>query len=128
MVSALAELAELLGRYAFRPASEQQLQDQVVGILAGAGLQADREARARSGANRYDLLVTVPDCGRVVLELKLHASAPAVERQAQRYAADPDVDAVVVVTTSARLANELCRAGYSELGGKPFGVIALRSF
>jgi hypothetical protein len=63
-----------------------------------------------------------------VLELKLAASAPAVERQAQRYAAAADVDAVVVVTTSQRLAHELRRAGADKLGGKQFGVIALRSF
>lgn len=128
MAPPFAELTALLGRYVFRAASEQQLQDQVAGILAGAGLQVDREVRVNSGANRYDLLVTIPGVGRVVLELKLHASAPGVERQAQRYAAAPEVDAVMVVTTSSRLANELRRAGCSELGGKPFGVIALRSF
>jgi hypothetical protein len=72
--------------------------------------------------------VALPGAGRVVLELKLAASAPAVERQAQRYAGAPDVDAVVVVTTSQRLAHEPRRAGATELGGKPFGVIALRSF
>lgn len=125
--AALEHLAELLGRYAFRPANEGQLQDQVAGILERAGLAADREVRA-DARSRYDLLVALPGAGRVVLELKLAATAPAVERQAQRYAAAADVDAVVVVTTSSRLAHELRRAGSDQLGGKPFAVIALRSF
>jgi hypothetical protein len=124
---AIVGLAQLLGQYAFRPASEAQLQDQVAEVLVRAGLAVDREVRA-GDRDRYDLLVAPPGAGRIVLELKLHASAPAVERQAQRYAAAPDVDAVVVVTTSQRLAHELRRAGATELGGKPFGVIALRSF
>jgi plasmid stabilization system protein ParE len=120
-------LTELLGGHAFRPTSERQLQDQIADILARSGLTVDREVRA-SARDRYDLLVTLPSIGRVVLELKLAASAPAVERQAQRYAAAPDIDAVVVVTTSQRLAHELRRAGANQLGGKLFGVIALRSF
>jgi hypothetical protein len=124
----LDQLADLLGRYAFRPSNERALQDMVADVLAGAGLAAEREFRAAGGGDRYDLLVAVPGAGRVVLELKLAASAPAVERQAQRYAAAPDIDAVVVVTTSQRLAHELRRGGAAELGGKPFGVIALRSF
>lgn len=126
--TALAGLSELLGQYAFRPAHERQLQDQVAEVLSHAGLSLEREVRAGGGADRYDLLVALSGVGQVVLELKLAASAPAVERQAQRYTASPDVDAVVVVTTSQRLAHELRRAGATELGGKPFGVIALRSF
>lgn len=121
-----SQLAELLGQYTFRPASEAQLQDQVAEVLARAGLAVDREVRA-DARSRYDLLIALPGAGRVVLELKLRASAPAVERQAQRYAEAADVDAVVVVTTSQRLAHELRRGG-DQLGGKPFGVIALRSF
>jgi hypothetical protein len=40
---------------------------------------------------------------------------PAVERQAQRYAAADDVDAMVVVTTSQRLAHKLRRPGATAL-------------
>lgn len=122
----IASIAELLGQYVFRPTDERQLQDMIATVLVRADLGVDREVQAGNG--RYDLLVAVPGTGRVVIELKLAASAPSVERQAQRYAASPDVAAVVVVTTSQRLANELRRAGSDELGGKPFGVIALRSF
>lgn len=123
----LADLAKLLDGFTFKPTSERQLQDHVADVLVRSGLTVDREVRA-SARDRYDLLVALPGVGRVVLELKLAASAPAVERQAQRYAASSDIDAVVVVTTSQRLAHELRRAGADQLGGKPFGVIALRSF
>lgn len=126
MIQAIEGLAELLGRYAFKPTNERQMQEQVAEVLERAGLTVDREVRA-CARDRYDLLVALPGAARVVLELKLAASAPAVERQAQRYAAAPDVDAVVVVTTSHRLAHELRRGG-EQLGGKPFAVIALRPF
>ena len=127
MTAAIERIVELLGTYTFRPASEAQLQDQIAAVLGRAGLAVEREVRA-DARSRYDLLVALPGAGRVVLELKLAASAPAVERQAQRYAVAADVDAVVVVTTSHRLAHELRRAGADQLGGKPFGVISLRSF
>ncbi|MDB4957616.1 MAG: hypothetical protein JWO36_5185, partial [Myxococcales bacterium] len=65
---------------------------------------------------------------RLVLELKVKGSAPAVERQAQRYALTDGVDAVAIVTTSQRLARELLRVGGETLGGKPFAVITLRTF
>ncbi len=70
---------------------------------------------------------------RLVLELKVAGTAEAAERQAQRYAQDGGVDAVVVVTSSQRLARQLMapgdakQASLNELGGKPFAVIALRS-
>lgn len=126
-------IALTLGRYVFRPATEHALQAQVADILthdlATNNLTITREVATPGG--RYDILVTI-DTGRaplnIVLELKLSASAPAVERQASRYAASTDVSAVMVVTTSQRLANELRRAGSDQLGDKPFVVFALRSF
>jgi hypothetical protein len=72
-------------------------------------------------------------CIRLVLELKVTGSAEAAERQAQRYAQDEGVDAVVVVTSSQKLARQLMAPGdvgqapLNALGGKPFAVIALRA-
>jgi hypothetical protein len=43
----------------------------------------------------------------LVLELKIGGTAEAAERQAQRYAQDKDVNAVVVVTSSQKLARWL---------------------
>lgn len=128
-MTAIDFIRSTLDRYTFRPLSEADLQAQVTTALAAAGVDVDREVLAERG--RYDILARTRGA-RVVLELKLRASAPAVERQAQRYALTDDVDAVIVVTTSARLARELERPGEAlgvdTLGGKPFAVIALRGF
>jgi len=123
---AIATIATVLGRYVFRAADERSLQLQVQAVLEHAAIRVSSEVP--SAAGRYDLLAEFAGPVRLVLELKLAASAPAVERQAQRYALVPDVDGVVVVTSSNRLAHELRQPGTTELGGKPFGVIALRSF
>ena len=120
-------LSVLLGRYVFRPVDERQLQDQLASVIESHGWKVQREVRVEGG--RYDLLVDLlgkDGVMRTVLELKLAAPASAVERQAQRYALEQDVDAVVVITTSARLARDLVHAG-DTIGGKPFGVIALRA-
>jgi len=118
-------LRGLLAAYAFTPLHEADLQDQVATVLNAAGVDVDREVLTARG--RYDLLVRARGVS-VVLELKVTGSAPSVERQAQRYALTPGVEAVAVVTTSNRLARELVRAGGESLGGKPFAVIALRGF
>ena len=121
--AAIDRLRGVLAIYMFAPANEADLQVQVLRALATAGIQADREVIAERG--RYDLLARMPG-SRIVLELKVTGSAPAVERQAQRYALTDGVDAVVVVTVSNRLARELSRPDGDTLGGKPFAVIALR--
>lgn len=123
MKDALEVIRSVLRRYTFTPLCEADLQAQVATALIVAGIEVDREVLAERG--RYDILA-VTRGARVVLELKLAASAPAVERQAQRYALTDGVDAVAVVTTSNRLAAELQRPDGDTLGGKPFAVIALR--
>lgn len=124
-MTALDFIRSILARYTFTPLHEADLQAQVATALITAGIAVDREVLAERG--RYDIVATTRGA-RVVLELKLHASAPAVERQAQRYAMTDGVDAVAVVTTSNRLASELLRPDGDTLGGKPFAVIALRAF
>lgn len=131
-------LAEILSAYTFTCRNEEDLQAQVAKVLTGVdGLDIDREVIAANG--RYDILAIHnlarrPIGGRcaglvgVVLELKVSGSAAAVERQAQRYALSEAVDEVAVVTTSQRLARSIANAGAETLGGKPFAVIALRSF
>jgi hypothetical protein len=124
VTEALDAIGRTLARYTFAPMDEAALQVAVANVLTDAGIAVDREVIAERG--RYDNHATTLGL-RVVLELKVAGSAPAVERQAQRYALTDGVDAVMVVTTSNRLANELIRPG-DTLGGKPFGVIALRAF
>src|SRR5690349_598371 len=122
---AIGAIRDVLGQYAFAPTNEADLQLQIANVLGVHGIEVDREVIAERG--RYDLLVRLTRA-RVVLELKVTGSAPAVERQAQKYALTDGVDAVAVVTTSNRLAHALQRPDGNTLGGKPFAVIALRAF
>lgn len=121
MIDLVDQVAAALGRYQFRPKDEAELQRQVAAVLRDAGIAVELEVRA--GTGRYDLLLP----GGLVVELKVRGSAAEVDRQAQRYAAADDVSAVVVATTSSRLAAGLRRPGSTTLGGKPFRVIHLRS-
>lgn len=134
--AAIAEIRSHLAGYVFRVRTESELQEWVTNILRAAGITVAREVRVATdrgdgAAGRLDILAkfTDPDdhVTSIVLELKLGASAAAVERQAQRYAMMPDVDAVVVVTTSKRLVSELANNGGPTLGGKPFHAIAVRT-
>lgn len=119
----VASLRERLGMFVFKATSEAAFQEQVADVLIKHGEQIEREVIA-PGAGRYDILL--PGQETIVLELKLHAAAGPVERQVQRYAKMPEVDAVGVVTTSRRLAHSLGAADQT-IGGKPFFVIAVRT-
>lgn len=126
----LREMERTFESYRFTPSSEADLQEQLLEVLASVKKAKVRsEVRAQNG--RYDIEVELLGV-RVVLELKVRASAGEVERQAQRYARTDGVHAVAVVTTSNRLAREIMRGsgavgGRATLGGKPFHVIALRT-
>jgi len=138
---AIAEVRAILSDYTFRAVDERDLEVQVaVALQHTAHFRVRREVVGAHG--RYDILIEVlgdettdPSHGiRLVLELKVSGTAEAAERQAQRYARDEGIDAVTVVTSSRRLALEILRGGAYEqlegvecLGGKPFGVIALRA-
>lgn len=115
-----------LGRYTFTPQDEAALQLQVAEVLAVMpGVAIEREVVAERG--RYDILIRI-DGVVIVIELKVHGSAGEVERQAQRYAMTAGINGVAVVTTQQRLALAIRKVGASELGGKPFAVMALRGF
>lgn len=134
-------IAARIGQYAFRANNEAELQEAVARVLAlpesvaTLGMTVAREVRATFG--RYDILLESPvietvgsevshpeDGIRIVLELKVKSSAAALERQSQRYALTPGISAVMLVTSSHQLAAQVVPG---TLGGKPFGVIALRA-
>jgi hypothetical protein len=142
IVKAIDEVRAILATYVFHANDEADLQSQVAAVLETCGhFRISREVRVVEVRGRYDILVEVLGIGRgsplhgirLVLELKIGGTAEAAERQAQRYAQDKGVDAVVVVTSSQKLARWLMTAveggkvTLNELGGKPFAVIALRS-
>lgn len=132
----IASIRAAFSPYTFRTTSEHELQQQVMMVLSRAVYEdklgdAILDSEVRMGGGRFDIQVIVRDptdqsqAAYIVLELKLRAPVAAVERQAQRYAMMPDVDAVLVVTTSQRLTNQL--ATLTTLGGKPFSVFAVRT-
>lgn len=128
-LAALKLVRERLEKYVFRPTNEADLQSQVFTVLAEeTRFKISREVVAARG--RYDLFVWYSgDSQRptaLVLELKLAGSPASVERQAQRYALTEGVDIVAVVTTSIRLGRRLLEQP-AQLGGKPFGVVVLRT-
>jgi hypothetical protein len=128
----LTDIASVLAEFTFKATNEFDLQAMVFNVLCKRAWTSSREVSSDSKANRYDLVVK-RDGVVIVLELKVSGTAPAVERQAQRYAMTEGVHGVAVVTTSQRLARQLMSPGdggqepLHELGGKPFGVIALRA-
>lgn len=121
----LTRLTNALATYAFVARDEEDLQGQVMRAIAASELGIlTIESEVSSTSGRYDILIQDPIGISIVLELKVKGSAGEVERQAQRYAKTAGIDAVVVATTSSRLAAQIQRG---ELAGKPFEVIALRS-
>lgn len=129
----IEELTAVFEKHAFRVNNEAELQEQVALVLSDASLElrsvakVSREVRGAGG--RYDIMIEglSPKAFRLILELKVQGTASEVERQAQRYALTAGIDAVLVVTTSQRLARQLLQPGAASLGGKPFRVIALRT-
>lgn len=131
--NAIHMIRNILGAYIWHGTNESDVHRQMIDVFASNRdhsvlfvVVAQHEVRI--GAGRLDFLVTVTGTisgvlTRVAIEVKVKGSATEIERQAQRYALSGDVDAVVVVTTSRKLALQL---NASELGGKPFAAIALR--
>lgn len=118
----MRRVVEILSQRTFVANNERDLASLVSHTLGAGNLFMNREVRSTSG--RYDVLLTGDDEIKVVLELKVKGSAAAAERQAQKYALTRGIDAVMLVTTSARLAAQI---DTGTLGGKPFDVIALRT-
>lgn len=147
----MSELDRLIGdiittirSYRFPPIGrEALLQEHITSVLTRAGMVCDREVTCATregltdGRGRYDISVR-RDGVHVVLELKLNASIAAVERQAQAYIMSPDVDAVIIVTTSNRLAASMPSSGTlpgeardqkvgDGMARKPFCLVHARS-
>lgn len=106
----------LLGLFTFTYANEAELQAGVERALKMRGLEFERE-RCLGEAGRIDFLVE----RRIGVEVKVAGAMPAVLEQLLRYAACPEIDELVLVTT---------RASHSDiprtLGGKPVVVHVLR--
>jgi hypothetical protein len=113
MESAARSVVSILGTLIPRPGPETVLAEDVRAALIKAGENAMREVPLTRG--RVDLRV-----GGTAIELKVKGTAEKVEAQLLRYAEDPTVLDLVLVTTSAKL-----RAMPSTIGGKKLHVVYL---
>ncbi len=89
-----------LGRYQFIQHDERELQKEIAVVLAAAGISFERERRL-DGQNRVDFYLPTT---RLVIEVKVQGSPMPVLRQLWRYGKHPEVDALLLVTTLAKLA------------------------
>ena len=102
----------LLDRYEFSSREERRIQDAIAEILVVNEIPFKREVVLSPG-NRPDFMVE-----GVALEVKVGGSIAEVLRQMQRYASEPAVKAVLLVTTRT----QHMRARVGQLAGKPVGV------
>lgn len=113
MESAARSVISILGTLIPRPGPESFLAEDVHAALSRAGENSMREVPLTRG--RVDLRVS-----GTAIELKVKGTAEAVEAQLRRYAEDPTVIDLVLVTTSAKL-----RSMPSTIGGKKLHVVYL---
>lgn len=113
----LRAVVETLPRYAYRFADEAQLQAGIAEVLSDAGIPFVREHVA-GPRDRFDFLVD----GGIVIEAKTKGSLSQALAQVRRYAARPDVSAVVLVASRFWAAT----TPITELHGKPIRVVRLR--
>ncbi|MEV8636897.1 hypothetical protein AB0395_35175 [Streptosporangium sp. NPDC051023] len=76
-------------------ADEYELHQSIAGLLVAGGFEVRQEVPLSTGG-RIDLMT-----GRVGIEIKVNGRPSEVMRQITRYAASPDIDALVLATTRA---------------------------
>ena len=89
------DIVAAIERARIQLATEDQAQVDIGRALAAAGLDARREV-VLDAANRVDFMV-----GEVAVEAKVRGTKRAIWRQVERYAARPEVSAVVIATAVA---------------------------
>lgn len=110
-------VAAALRGYRFPVAVESDLQLAIESVLSSAGVgRVRREYELGRAHGRIDFYLPDIRCG---VELKCEGSPASVRRQLMRYATSAEIDALVLVTTRARLA-----ASLDVLNGKPVAVVA----
>jgi hypothetical protein len=112
-------VCELLRSHRFSCSRELELQQAIGMVLAEAKVPFVREKHL-SRKDRPDFLVD----SHIAIEVKIDGSLTDVMRQVSRYAQQPGIEAVIVVTTRAmqalRMPDEFC--------GKPVAVVHLGAF
>jgi hypothetical protein len=111
--SSISSVIQVLSAIVPRSGLEDQLAQDVRRALEGAGIPCESESELRTG--RVDLRV-----GPVAIELKVSGTASRVLAQLTRYAKDPTIESVVLVTASAKHL-----AMPETIEGKPLQVVYL---
>lgn len=114
----LRRLAVTLPAFQYRFADEIMLHEGIATVLDEGGIQYQREFVA-GPCDRFDFLVEPG----VVIEAKIKGSLSQALAQIDRYAARPDVQGVLLVTT--RLWGNV-GTDIEHLHGKPVRVVKLR--
>jgi hypothetical protein len=87
------EISSLISRKVFRFSDERGLQDGIETFLKSKSIPYEREF-VLSPQNRIDFLL-----GDIGLEVKVDSSPNTVQRQLWRYAEDPRIKTLILVTT-----------------------------
>lgn len=109
-------LVDTILAYRFRYCGERDLQDGLARVFDAAGLEVDREVRL-SPRERIDFLA-----GDIGLEVKVAGRPSALARQLMRYALDPRIAGLVLVTDRTQFAALRLPPMFN---GKPLTVVAL---
>jgi hypothetical protein len=94
-VTELQQLRDRLSGFRFHYANEADLQEGIHQALAATQFFVEREVRLPEG--RLDFLIN----GRTAIETKIGGSAPELMRQVARYAGNPTILSILVVTDRA---------------------------
>lgn len=105
-------VAHTLLTHTYQVGSEARLQPLLAKVLTDHGIAAEREVRV-GPRERVDILTG----HGVAVEVKVAGTPDAVRRQLVRYAASPQVEAIVLATT-----RQAHRRLPAEIGGKPVVV------
>lgn len=109
-------VSALLSKYRFNYTDEILLQDGIAQALRGAGVEFEREV-VLGNDGRIDFLIS----GGIGVEVKTQGSPSEVVSQLHRYAGNPRIAGLLLVTGRSRLAEGLP----DRIAKKPLAVLAL---
>jgi hypothetical protein len=118
LIVSAAGICQLIHAAKFRFASEYDLQAGIAKLLTDEGVAFEREVRINK-KDRLDFLIS----GGIALEVKVDGALSSVTRQLFRYAGQPEVTHLVLVTTRA-----MHRQIPQTIHGKPLYIVHLSAF
>lgn len=98
-MGAARELAAYLRRWRYAATTESEFQAAIAAALSASGREFEREVLLAKG-DRIDFLL--PD--GVGIEVKIHGTAAAAERQLRRYAKSDRVRELILMTSRSQVA------------------------